>query len=237
MTALISTHAFSTGYAGRPVVHDLELAVDAGEVVCLLGPNGAGKTTTMLGLAGELPALSGEARINGERTTAPLHRRAREGMSYVTEERSVFRGMSARDNLRAGGVSPEDACRLFPELEPRLHVRGGLLSGGEQQMLTLARALARKPKLLLVDELSLGLAPRVVDRLLEAVRTAAKERGTGVLMVEQHARKALRYADRVYALRRGRLVLSATADEALSRISEIEDVYLTGASASDDPRT
>jgi branched-chain amino acid transport system ATP-binding protein len=144
----------------------------------------------------------------------------------VTEERSVFKSLSGFDNLRTGAVTPEDVLVLFPELERCLGTRGGLLSGGEQQMLTVGRALARKPRLLLADELSLGLAPIIVDRLLQAVRTAATERGMAVLLVEQHARKALRYADRVYVMRRGRVEMALTAAEAGRRISEIENVYL-----------
>ena len=128
MTAVIATRAMCTGYAGQPVVHDLDLEVNSGELVVLLGPNGAGKTTTMLALAGELPVMSGEVLFDGQVTKAPLHRRARAGMSYVTEERSVFRGLSTRDNLRVAGIDPGDACKLFPELEKRMSVRGGLLS-------------------------------------------------------------------------------------------------------------
>jgi branched-chain amino acid transport system ATP-binding protein len=231
MTAVLSARDVSTGYAGQPVVHDLTFDVNAGEVVCLLGPNGAGKTTTMLAMSGELPLISGEIALDGEVTSAPLHVRAREGMSYVTEERSVFKTMSTRDNLRVGGVDPDEAIQLFPELEKRMSVRGGLLSGGEQQMLTLARALARKPRLLLADELSLGLAPIVVDRLLQAVRAAADKEGTGVLMVEQHAHKALRYADRAIVIRRGRVQLDLTGEEARKRIGEVEQAYLTGVAA------
>jgi len=132
-----------------------------------------------------------------------------------------------RDNLRCGGVAPSEAVALFPELERCLGTRGGLLSGGEQQMLTVARALARKPRLLLADELSLGLAPLIVDRLLQAVRGAATDRGMAVLIVDQHARKALHYADRVYVMRRGRIEMAATAQEASRRILEIEDAYLS----------
>ncbi len=138
----------------------------------------------------------------------------------------MFKSLSGFDNLRTGAVTTEDVLALFPELKRCLGTRGGLLSGGEQQMLTVGRALARKPRLLLADELSLGLAPIIVDRLLQAVRTAATERGMAVLLVEQHARKALRYADRVYVMRRGHVEMALTAAEAGRRISEIENVYL-----------
>jgi branched-chain amino acid transport system ATP-binding protein len=226
MTPLIEARAMSAGYGGRPVVHDLDLTVEPGEVVCLLGPNGAGKTTTLLAMSGELPLLGGEVLFDGEPTAAPLYRRARAGLAYVTEERSVFKSLNGFDNLRTGAVTAGDVLALFPELERCLGTRGGLLSGGEQQMLTVGRALARKPRLLLADELSLGLAPIIVDRLLQAVRTAATERDMAVLLVEQHARKALRYADRVYVMRRGHIEMALTADEASRRISEIENVYL-----------
>jgi branched-chain amino acid transport system ATP-binding protein len=189
-------------------------------------------------MSGELPLLRGEVLFEGEPTTAPLYRRARAGLAYVTEERSVFKGLSGFDNLRCGGVAPADALALFPELGRCLGTRGGLLSGGEQQMLTVARALARRPRLLLADELSLGLAPLIVDRLLQAVRAAATDRGMAVLLVEQHARKALRYADRVYVMRRGRIEMALSAAEAGRRISEIENVYLAiSAAAAPAPAT
>jgi branched-chain amino acid transport system ATP-binding protein len=156
-------------------------------------------------------------------------------LSYVTEERSVFRGLSLVDNLRCGGVPVERALALFPELEKRLTVKGGFLSGGEQQMLTLARALGRQPRLLLADELSLGLAPLVVSRLLNAVREAAQRDGCGVLLVEQHARKALQYADRVYVMARGRIEMDLTAREARARIGDIEESYLAGRVAEEAP--
>ncbi|HVQ57712.1 MAG TPA: ABC transporter ATP-binding protein [Solirubrobacterales bacterium] len=224
---VISVRDLCTGYAGQPVVHDLSFTVDPGEVLCLLGPNGAGKTTTMLALAGELPLIGGEVEFADMKPKAPLFKRARSGLSYVTEERSVFKGMTLRDNLRVGGVDPKEVIGLFPELEQRMTTRGGLLSGGEQQMLTLGRALARKPRLLLADELSLGLAPLVVDRLLQAVRQAADEQGTAVVMVEQHAHKALRYTDHAIVMRRGRVGLDLTGEQARHRIGEVEQAYLT----------
>jgi branched-chain amino acid transport system ATP-binding protein len=232
MEPVISVRGMCTGYAGQPVVHDLSFEVNPGEVLCLLGPNGAGKTTTMLALAGELPLIDGEVEFAGVGPKAPLYKRARNGMSYVTEERSVFKALSLRDNLRIGDVDVEEAVALFPELGKRMSVRGGLLSGGEQQMLTLARALGRKPRLLLADELSLGLAPLVVDPQLQAVRKAADEQQTAVVMVEQHAHKALNYTDHAIVMRRGRVSLDVSGEQARSRIGEVEQAYLTSAGGS-----
>jgi branched-chain amino acid transport system ATP-binding protein len=208
------------------VIHDIEIAVRPGEVVALLGPNGAGKTTTLLTLAGELPPLDGEVRLHGKATSAPLHQRARDGLMFVTEEKSVFMGLTTRENLRVAGVEVDDALALFPELEKRIDIKGGLLSGGEQQMLSLARAICRRPRILLADELSMGLAPLVVNRLLEAVRAAADEQDMAVLLVEQHVRKALRFADRAYVMRRGRIELEGRAEDLRARIDEIEESYL-----------
>jgi branched-chain amino acid transport system ATP-binding protein len=214
------------------VVHDVDLSVGPGEVVALIGPNGAGKTTTMLTLAGELPVIEGEVLLDGVPTTAPLFRRARQGLGFVTEERSVFMQLSTAENLRLAGVSQPDAVELFPELQPLMRRNAGLLSGGEQQMLTLARALARRPEILLADELSLGLAPLIVRRLLQAVREVARERSMGVLLVEQHVRQALEIADRVYVMQRGRIAISGAVDDVRGRLDEIEATYLAGASSS-----
>jgi branched-chain amino acid transport system ATP-binding protein len=228
---VLEARGVSAGYGPQPVIHEVDLVVCPGEVVGLLGANGAGKTTTLLTLAGELPLLAGEVLLDSTPTSAPLFRRARQGLTFVTEEKSVFMGLSTRDNLRVADVDIEQALDLFPELSKRINVRAGLLSGGEQQMLTLARALTRRPRVLLADELSMGLAPIVVKRLLEAVVDAAKQQGTAILLVEQHARKALEYSDRAYVMRRGRIELSGTAGELLGRIGEIEDRYLAAATA------
>jgi len=212
-TAALEASGLAAGYGAVPVVRSIDLRVEPGEVVALLGPNGAGKTTTMLALAGELPLQGGHVVLAGDRTHAPLHRRVRRGLGFVSEERSVFMTMTVAENLRVGRCAIDEALALFPELEPRLSVRAGLLSGGEQQMLSLARALARAPEMLLADELSLGLAPLAVARLHDAVRQAATERGVGVLLVEQHVRKVLRIADRVYVMRRGQVVLEGPAEK------------------------
>jgi branched-chain amino acid transport system ATP-binding protein len=221
-TDVLRTEGLAAGYHGHPVVSEIDLHVKPGEIVALLGPNGAGKTTTLLALAGELKPLAGEVWLMGRSTTDPLFKRARMGLGLVTEERSVFMNLSTLDNLRLGRCDVERALALFPELMPLLRRRAGLLSGGEQQILTLARALAREPKILLADELSLGLAPLVVKRLLEAVRQAA-DGGLAVLLVEQHLQQALRVADRAYVMRRGHIVLDGTAAEIAPLM---EDVYL-----------
>ena len=234
---LLECRGLAAGYGALAVVRDLDLRVEPGEVVALIGPNGAGKTTTLLTLSGELPAIAGEVVFRGALTKAPLFRRARRGMGFVTEERSVFMSLTAEENLRIAGVSRADAVALFPELEPLMGRTAGLLSGGEQQMLTLARAVGRDPKLLLVDELSLGLAPVVVKRLLQMVRRVASEKTTGILLVEQHVRQALHIADRVYVMQRGRIVMSGTALEVHGRIDEIEATYLSARGESTDEPT
>jgi branched-chain amino acid transport system ATP-binding protein len=227
--AALQAEGVAAGYGPQPVIHDVDLAVHPGEVVGLLGANGAGKTTTLLTLAGELPALSGRVLMDGHPTTAPMYRRARNGLTFVTEEKSVFMGLSARDNLRVANADLDAALQLFPELEKLLGVRAGLLSGGEQQMLTLARALSRRPRVLLADELSMGLAPLVVRRLLDAVVRAARQMGTAVLLVEQHVRKALEHCDRAYVMHRGRIALGGTTTQLLAQITDIENHYLTAA--------
>jgi branched-chain amino acid transport system ATP-binding protein len=226
MTALLEARGLCAGYGPTTVVHDLDLEVHPGEVVALLGPNGAGKSTTLLTLAGELACRGGEVLLDGVATRRPTHTRARAGVGYITEERSVFMTLTVADNLRVAGVDVEAALEPFPELLPFLRRKAGALSGGQQQILALARMLARRPSILLADELSFGLAPMVVRRLLAAVAAAAVERQMGALIVEQHVRQALEIADRVYVLRQGRVVLSGPVEEVRDRVDEIEASYL-----------
>jgi sulfate-transporting ATPase len=224
-SALLEAVDLTAGYGSLPAVRNLDLRIDEGEVVALLGPNGAGKTTTLLTLAGELAPLGGAVRWKGEPTHDPLHVRAREGLALITEERSIFKRLTTAANLRLGRGTTADAIDLFPELKALLPRRAGLLSGGEQQILALARALAARPSLLIVDELSLGLAPLVVDRLFESIRDAAAG-GVGVLLVEQNARRALQVADRVYVLNRGRVVLTGEAAEFRAREDVVHASYM-----------
>lgn len=225
---LIEAEGLSAGYGKMAVVRDVDIRVGAGEVVALIGANGAGKTTTLLTLAGELAPLQGTVRFLGKATRAPMHVRCKGGLGYVTEERSVIMDMTVADNLKLAAVPPSVAFGYFPALEPTMGRRAGLCSGGEQQMLSLARALGRNPKVLLADELSLGLAPIIVTNLLQAVRAAADERGVGVLLVEQHVRQALKIADRVYVMERGRIALTGTSAEVVGQLDKIEAAYLTG---------
>ncbi|SDL32137.1 amino acid/amide ABC transporter ATP-binding protein 2, HAAT family [Nocardioides sp. YR527] len=223
---LVAEHV-TAGYGDVRVLQELDLRVHAGEIVALLGRNGAGKSTTLSTLAGLVTPSSGRVLLNGKaRRDAPF-RRVRDGLAYVVEERGVLLGLTTAQNLRLGPGSVADALAYFPEIEPHLGRQAGLLSGGQQQMLAVARALASRPRVLMIDELSLGLAPMFVERLLQALRQA-REAGVGVLLVEQHARTALRVADRAYVLNQGRVALDGPAADLLERLPEIEHAYLGG---------
>ncbi|CAN5343022.1 ABC transporter ATP-binding protein [soil metagenome] len=217
---LLSVVDLSAGYNGSAVVREISITVAAGEIVALLGANGAGKTTTLGAIAGLVKPLGGHVLLDGVATTGkPAHKLAREGVALVPEDRALFHELTTRENLRVAGVrgrgreSEEQILELLPELKKCLTRKAGLLSGGEQQMLAVGRALVGSPKLLIVDEMSLGLAPVVVERLLPVLQDVARELGTAVLVVEQHVALAMDVASRAYVLAHGRLTLEGnTAD-------------------------
>jgi branched-chain amino acid transport system ATP-binding protein len=208
---LLAARGLVAGYAGVPVVHGVDLTVAGGEVVALLGLNGAGKSTTVLAVAGLLPRLGGEVDVLGERS-ATSHRLARRGLACVRQGQAPFAGLTVAEHLRVAGGDGEVPDRL-PALRPLLDRQAAVLSGGEQRMLALAMALARRPRLLLVDELSLGLAPQVVGSLLATLAEIAHDQGVGVLVVEQHVDLALSVAGRGYVLERGRVVAEGAAED------------------------
>ena len=220
------------GYRGIAVVRELSLQVRPGEVVALLGPNGAGKTTTLETIAGLHRPISGTIELSGRGVGGrPAHALARGGLALVPEGRALFPGLTVREHLRlAGGRGAagreEELLEMLPELRKCLGRKAGLLSGGEQQMLAVGRALVTRPGLLLVDEMSLGLAPVIVERLLPILRRVATEFGTSVLFVEQHVALALEISDRAYILTHGRISLEGSAAELGQRQELLAASYL-----------
>jgi branched-chain amino acid transport system ATP-binding protein len=219
---LLAVASLESGYGKIRVLHGIDFQVAAGEVVALLGPNGAGKSTMLRALSGLLPVNAGYVRFDGrDITNATPRESARAGLVHVIEGHRVFTQISVTDNLLLAGYDLargeraariEEALSFFPEIAAKRHERGGALSGGQQQMLTVAQGLVRRPRLLMLDEPSAGLSPVLVDRVLDVIRQLRKQ-GIAVLLVEQLLEKALATADRVYALVQGHVVLEAPTSE------------------------
>jgi urea transport system ATP-binding protein len=209
-------------YGRSPVVQGVSLAVDTGEIVALLGRNGVGKTTLARGLVGLIPIAQGRVRINGaDVTSLPAHRVARHGIRIVPQGRGIFPRLSVDENLRVGSfLNPVADARvreliheLFPILWERRQQRAGTLSGGEQQMLAIARALVSAPKLLVLDEPTEGVAPVLIDRIEDALRLLFAEMGIGVLLIEQNLDFAFALAQRGYVMEKGQIVLDVPVNE------------------------
>jgi len=224
------------GRGAATAFRDIDLTVEAGRILALVGPNGAGKTTLLLTLAGLLPARTGTVAVDGAvvRNGRPSVA-SKAGVVLVPDDRCLFTAMTVEENLRVAarkkGPAPRDMLDVFPSLEKRWTLRAGALSGGEQQMLAMARALIQEPKVLLVDELSMGLAPMVVESLFQAVERITVEHRCAVVLVEQHVTIALEVADRAAVLNRGAIVLEGAASDLASRPADLELAYFGTADA------
>jgi branched-chain amino acid transport system ATP-binding protein len=235
--AVLTARGLEIGYGDGAVVKGVDLTVEAGQIVCLIGANGAGKTTILHGLSGLLKIRAGSVAVAGvDVTNRPAHEIARRRVAHVPEGRQIFGRMSVAENLRAGAYLTRDPAliearresvlALFPRLSERLAQSAGLLSGGEQQMLAIGRALMADPKLLLLDEPSMGLAPLFVEEIFE-ILAGLRSEGRTILLVEQNAHEALALADYAYVLETGRIKLQGTGREMLAH-DEISAAYLGG---------
>ena len=236
MTSLLSVHGLEVGYGAITALHGIDLDVQKGEIVTLIGANGAGKTTTLRTISGLLKPRQGEVTFNGTTITGVQpHVITARGISHVPEGRGIFANLTVADNLELGAYLRKDKVRpseyeriftLFPVLKERMKQNSGTLSGGEQQMLAISRALMAKPTLLLLDEPSLGLAPQMVQTIFRVIREINAE-GTTILLVEQNAHMALVTAHRGYVMETGRITL-ADDTKALLASDRIKQAYLGG---------
>ena len=236
MSPVLTCTGLDAGYvAGRPVLRNVDISLEAGTVLALLGPNGAGKTTLLLTIAGLQPPLAGHIGLGGAPVRSGSPRAAvKAGLVLVPDDRSLFKGLTVAENLklasRRGATTMEMIFDYFPDLKRRVKLTAGNLSGGEQQMLAIGRALMQNPKVLLVDELSMGLAPVVVESLLPVIRRVVDETGAACVMVEQHVMLALEIADTAMVLAHGDIALQGDAKELAADEARIERAYL-GSSA------
>lgn len=221
---ILSADHLTVGYGGAAAVRDVSFDLWPGQILALLGPNGAGKTTTLLAVGGVLP-YRGTVSWNGGPAAGSLVARARAGMSVVFERRGLFPSLTVADHLAIAPGNRAIATDLFPELARLGSRKAGMLSGGEQRMLALGLALTSEPRCLVVDELSLGLAPLIVKRIAETLRSVA-DSGVAMLIVDQYVDQLLDVADRGIVLRRGTVALADSADQLKLRTAEIQDLYL-----------
>jgi ABC-type branched-subunit amino acid transport system ATPase component len=233
--AFLTVDGLTAGYGGAPVIEDIDVEVTAGEIVTIVGPNGAGKSTLVKALIGVVKPTAGRVRLAGQDLTGlRTDQICRRSVGYVPQVRDTFPRLTVRENLEMGGYAlsratvrarVEVVLDMFPRLKEMVNRQGGHLSGGERKMLAMARALMTEPTLMVLDEPTAGLAPRIADELLSEQVTALAERGVSVLMVEQRAREAMTISDRAYVMASGRVVMSDRAEVILAR-PDIGDVFL-----------
>jgi len=236
--ALLELENVHTYYGRIHALQGISLVVEEGEIVSLIGANGAGKSTSLRAISGLVRAREGHIRLQGrDITQLPPHEIVNAGVGHVPEGRGIFPRLTTLENLEMGAYSvthPAEIARrmervfgLFPRLKERLHQKGGTLSGGEQQMLAMGRGLMQHPKILLLDEPSMGLAPLLVETIFDVIRTLNQQEGTTILLVEQNALMALRVAARAYVIETGRIVLSGPA-QAIAQDEKVRKAYLGG---------
>lgn len=232
-TPVLACDGLAVGYGKLTVARDLSFVLDRKKILTILGPNGAGKTTLLMTLAGFLPPCAGQSHFNGDPINGWSPRRLNQrGLVLVPDFRALFTELTPIQNLKlaaARGVDLDRILDLFPALQRREKLRVGDLSGGEQQMLAIARALVQEPKLLLIDEMSMGLAPIAVESLMPVIRRVADEHDASVIMVEQHIHLALEIADEAMVLVHGAVALSGSASELRRDTRLVEAAYMSGA--------